>query len=158
MTEEYKVLSQEEYETLKNAISWITILVAGADDNIDPQETEWAEKLANIRAFSLDEELKSYYTDVGVDFQERLHKMIADMPDDKDERAEILTKELSKLNPILAKLETSVGALLYESFTSFAKHVAKASGGFLRFFSISAEEKKVIQLNMIDPIEYHPDV
>lgn len=157
MTEEYKVLSQEEYQILKNAIPWITILVAGADNNIDPQETEWAEKLANIRAFSLDEELMSYYSDVGKDFHEALHKMIAELPDDKNERAEILNNELSKLNPILAKLDPSVGALLYESFTSFAKHVARASGGFLRFFSISAEEKKVIQLNMIDPIIFHPD-
>ena len=158
MTEEYKVLSQEEYEKLKSAISWITILVAGADNNIDPQETEWAEKLANIRAFSLDEELKSFYTDVGADFNERLHRMIDEMPDDKEERQSILSGNLSQLNPILAKLETSVGALLYESFLSFASHVAKASGGFLRFFSVSAEEKKVIKLDMIDPIEYHPDV
>ena len=158
MTEEYKVLSKEEYETLKNAISWITILVAGADNNIDPQETEWAEKLANIRAFSLDEELKSFYTDVGQDFHGKLHKMIDDMPDDREERQAILSENLSKLNSILAKLEPSVGALLYDSFVSFASHVAKASGGFLRFFSVSAEEKKVIKLDMIDPIEYHPDV
>ena len=158
MTEEYKVLSQEEYETLKSAISWITILVAGADNNIDPQETEWAEKLANIRAFSLDEELKAYYTDVGSDFHDRLHGLIAEMPEDREERHSLLSNNLSQLNAILAKLEPSVGALLYESFKSFAKHVAKASGGFLRFFSISAEEKKVLQLDMIDPIEFHPDV
>jgi hypothetical protein len=157
MTDEYKVLSAEEYETLKNSISWITILIASADGVIDPKETEWAEKLASIRGFTLPKELKGFYKDVGDDFHERLHNMIAVMPENNEERMALLTENLKSINPIMAKLDPSVGAPLYDSFKSFAKHVAKASGGFLRFFSISAEEKKYIDLKMITPVEYFPE-
>ena len=157
MTEEYKVLTQEEYETLKNSISWITILIASADGDIQPEEVEWAEKLANIRGFALPQELKGFYRDVGVDFHERLHNMIDVMPKDKELRKDLLFEKLATVNPIMAKLDPSIGSVLYESFKSFAKHVAKASGGFLRFFSISSEEKKLMELTMLTPIEYFPE-
>ena len=157
MENAYRNLTTEEYEQLKDSISLITILIAGADNNIDPKETEWAEKLARIRSYSLPDELKSFYADVGEDFHHRLHNMIDDLPDSVSGRTEIIHEKLSELNPILQKLHPSVGSILYESLLSFAKHVAKASGGFLRFFSVSSEEKELLDLAPIIPIVYSPE-
>jgi hypothetical protein len=152
MINHFGVISSEEYEDLKNAVSWITVLIAGADGKIDTTEIEWAQKLTQIRSFSIPSELVNYYKDVGVDFHERLHSIIESVPENVQEREEILTNKLAGLNPILAKLENHIGAEMYNSLRTFAKHVAKASGGFMRFFSISHEERNLMNLPMIHPI------
>ncbi|MBK8391868.1 MAG: hypothetical protein IPL23_22440 [Saprospiraceae bacterium] len=59
---------------------------------------------------------------------------------------------MEEVNPILGKLDHLVALHLYKSYTSFAKHVAKASGGVLGFFSIGPNESNLITLPMITPI------
>ena len=152
MIEEFKTLEQSEINELLDAIPRITILIAGADGKIDTKEKDWAKKITGIRSYASDKILRPYYASVGEHFEERLNKMIDESPDDTAQRTEQLSAELAGLNKILAKLDQSYAAYLYESFTSFAKHVAKAAGGFLSFMTISAEEKRLIGLNMIDPI------
>lgn len=150
--EHFKQLTSDEFDKLKSAISWITLLIAGADGKIDARETEWAEKLATIRSYTLPEELKEFYQLVGENFHVGLHNLIEELPDDTPERTSILTEKLRSLNPILAKIDINIGSILYTSYLSFAKHVAKASGGFLGFFSVSAEEHELLSLEMIQPI------
>ena len=157
MREYFNDLTGEEYQKLKKAITWITVLIAGADGKIDEKEKEWAEKLANIRSYSVPPLLIGYYQDVGSNFQVQLNDLIEALPEDTEQRNYQLSQYLSELNPILDKLDTEVGAQLYESFKSFAKHVAKASGGFLRFFSVSSEEKDLLDLKMINPIVHDVD-
>ena len=78
--------------------------------------------------------------------------MLGALSPDISTREEEISKRLSELNVILNCLSNAVAYELYTSFTSFAKHIAKASGGFLRFGSISNEEKRWINLPMLDPI------
>lgn len=148
----FEAVNHEEYGKLKDAIALITVLVAGADENIDHEETEWAEKLTKIRSYANDDTLHEFYKDVGVTFHGDLEQHILSLPADGDKRREHIEGLLAQLNPVLAKLPNKIGAALYESYTSFAKHVAKSSGGFLGFGSISANEHKVIGLDVIDPI------
>ncbi len=147
-----KNLNTEEQQLLTDAIAYITVLVAGADGNIDPKEIAAAETVTEVRSFSYLEELRPYYDLVGQTYTEKLNELIEKLPTEVNERQQAISDELSKLNAILAKLDIHIGHVLYESFVSFAKHVAKASGGFLGSFSIGNEEKKVIELPMIDPI------
>lgn len=151
MTEYFKVLSDAEFDNLKDAIALITVYIAGADGNIDSDELEWAKKITEIRSYSTPEGLKGFYEEVGLDYQERVDKYVASL-DELELRNKTVEQKLSELNPILAKLDTKLGAKLYKSYVSFAKHVAKASGGFLGFFSIGPAEKAVLDLNMINPI------
>jgi hypothetical protein len=58
---------------------------------------------------------------------------------------------------ILAHLDNNLAHKMYISLKSFAEHVAKASGGFLRFATISGHERKWINLPMIEPIILLPD-
>lgn len=44
----------------------------------------------------------------------------------------------------MAQLDLPVGAHLYKSYITFAHHVAKATGGFLGFFSISPQRKGTV--------------
>lgn len=151
MTEYFKVLNDSEFDKLKDAIALITVYIAGADGNIDEDELKWAEKITSIRGYSTPDGLKGFYEEVGLDFQERVEKYVASL-DELEVRNKTVEQKLESLNPILEKLNPKLGAALYESYRSFAKHVAKASGGFLGFFSIGPAEKAVLDLKMIHPI------
>ena len=146
-------LTPEEGEKLRKAIAQITILIAGADGNIEKQELSWAKKISQIREYNHPLVLNDYYKSVGTDYDELVSSMISDLPDDTEARTVALTNALSELNPILAKLANDDAHFYYKSFVSFAEYVAKATGGILGFFSVSSEEKSLMSLPMITPIE-----
>lgn len=147
-------LTLAENDKLKKAISLITVLIAGADGNIETEELTWAKKIAGVREYGPPSKLHGFYQDVGVDYEETVNGLIDSLPKDTTERNSVISTELKQLNPILAKLDNATAFAYYKSFTTFAEHVAKATGGFLGFFSVSAEEKSLMTLPMIDVIEY----
>jgi hypothetical protein len=158
MDDIFRSLLPEEYDQLKNAIPLITILVGGADGDLDTQERSWAEKVTNIRSYSLPEEYRGYYTAIGKSFHEDLDRLVAELPENVAERQMEISRRLTPLNDILAKLEDKVAAAMYDELRTFAKHVARASGGFLKMWSISAEEKRWINLPMIREFTWTPPV
>lgn len=153
MTYQFQGLTVEETQALVDAVPLVTVLIAGADGNIDSEEKEWAAKMTEIRSYAHPESLHGYYQEVGKQYSEKLDHYIKTFPTDVDTRTNQISATLAELNPILQKLDINLAFSLYKSLTSFAKHVAKASGGFLRFGSISSEEAKLIDLPMITPIE-----
>ncbi len=149
MFEHFKDLSEKESSLVVNAIAYITILIAGADGNIDNKEKEWAAKVTKIRSYNLPIGLKDYYKLVGENYQNTLDELIDSLPNDVEERKSIIHNILSELNDILPKLNRNFSIQLVESYRSFAEHVAKASGGFIGIGSISSKEKELISLEMI---------
>ncbi len=152
MKELFDLISKEEKQQLIDTVSYITVLIAGAEENINQEELEWAEKLTKIRTFSHHKSLQAYYETVGLDFHEKLISLIESLPEDLTLRTNYLSDKIAQTDPILQKLPVEFGALLYRSFTSFAKHVAKASGGFLGIGSISSAEAPLIKLPMLTPV------
>lgn len=152
MLDHFKRLNEEEFEKLKDAVPLITVLIAGADGNIDNNQLDWANKVTKIRSYNMKAEMKAFYLEVGKTFAQRLQYFIDAFPTNVSDRTKLISDRLTHLNEILAKLDPEVGAKFYNSFTSFAEHVAKASGGFLGFFSINKDEAKLIGLPMIHPI------
>jgi len=157
MLDNFTGVTEAEKKQLVDAIAQITILIAGADGTIDTAETAWATKLTKIRSYANEEDLHEFYKIVGSDFSKNLDAMIVALPDGTEERTQALANTLTSLNTPLSKLPNAIGAELYRSYTSFAKHVAEASGGFLRMWSVSGEEKKLMHLPMIQPIELIED-
>lgn len=154
MDQDLQTLSPEEISQLRDAYAYITVLIAGADGKIDPEELSWAEKITQIRTFAGDERLKSFHTDVNDGLGARIKQLIAELPKETAPRNAIISEKIAQLNPILASIDPSLGAYLYKGFKSFAERIAKASGGFLSFFSIGPEEKKWVGLPMLTPIIY----
>jgi len=109
MTEYFKVLSPEEFDQLKDAISLITVYIAGADGDIDDDEIQWAEKVTNIRSYNLPEGLKGFYQEVGTEFADKLEQLKTSLST-VEARNEAAETRLSALNPILAKLSPKLGA------------------------------------------------
>ncbi len=152
MLENFTGIDEAGKKQLIDAIAQITVLIAGADGMIDTAETAWASKLTKIRSYANEDLLHEYYQLVGQSFDKDLNELILALPKDVDERTTILSEKMAALNDLLAKLPNNIGATLYTSFTSFAKHVAEASGGFMRMWSVSGEEKKLMSLPMLTPV------
>ncbi|MBK6823994.1 MAG: hypothetical protein IPG87_13785 [Saprospiraceae bacterium] len=148
----FKSLSDSEYNLLINSVPLVAVLIAGADGQIDPKEQEWANKIVKIRSFANTIDLKPLYQDLEEKFPSVLEETIQRLPSDADSRNILITKELSQLNPILAKLNIQLASQIYDSLLSYAEHIAKASGGFLRMMAINQDENIYIGLPMLDPI------
>ncbi|MBC7885335.1 MAG: hypothetical protein H7X99_07660 [Saprospiraceae bacterium] len=152
MLEQFHALNEEEFVKLKDAIPLITVLIAGADGHYEKDQLVWADKVTKIRGYKMKDAMKSFYQEVGKTFSIKLNLYMDTFPQDVHERNNLIGGRLAQLNPILAKLESHLAAEVYKSFVSFAKHVAKASGGLFGFFAINKEEAKLIGLPMITPI------
>ncbi len=157
MHEGFQSLTEQEYQELVDAISKITILIANADGKVQQDEVAWAKKVTEIRSYKLPDRLKNFYKDVGKDFENKLKEILDHAPDDVDALADQLVCSLERLNPILQKLDNRLAFELYSSFKSFAKHVAKASGGFLGFGAINSEEYRWVDLPMLNEISLGED-
>ncbi|GJM35985.1 MAG: hypothetical protein DHS20C18_49860 [Saprospiraceae bacterium] len=153
MPQELKKLSPEEQHIMLDVIPLITILVAGADGKIDAKELAHGEKITRIRSYDYHAQLKPYFQKVGENYTQRLQELIEELPDNTETRQEEISNRLSKINSILPKLDHTYAKLFYESLLTFAKHVAKSSGGVFGIMSINAKEHKVIRLAMLDPVE-----
>lgn len=152
MISEFKNLNQQEKNLMLLTPALVTLLIAGAEGKIDKKETDWGTKIAHFRA-NEHNMLQSYYQEVDKNFNEALHDLIDGMPEDADERNEKINQELSKLNDIYKKLDKDYAKEFHKSLLRLSKQVAQSSGGFLGFGSISAEEKRHLNLEVINSPE-----
>lgn len=153
MLKEFKDLTPAEQQLMFDAIPLIVILVAGADDDIDEVEIAEAQRLADIRSFNNRGRIIAYYETFESGLAERIQDMLKELPNALQPRQSELVARLSLLNPVLAKLEEPFGYLYYKSFRTFAKHVAEAHGGFMRFMTVGPAEAEVLELPMLTPVE-----
>lgn len=145
-------LSPEKQKVLYDAIPYVTLLVAGADGIIEDAELERGEKIAHIRGFRFHAEWQEYYQKVDENLHERLMELIRLLPRDPEKRQEVISGELSKVNDILPLLDPKHAKHFYDGLLSFARYVAKASGGIIGWMSIGPKEAKVVDLPMINPV------
>lgn len=153
MIEAFKGINETEYKQLQEAIPAITILIAGADGTINDHETDWAEKITNIRSYKLPRRLSTFYKEVGETFHQDVSELTKDFRNDQEGTMRKLKFQLANLNDIFAKLQDHQLAYeLYLSFRSFARHVARSTGGFLGWGAIGPKEDELIGLTMIHPV------
>lgn len=153
MIEEFKGISETEFRHLKDAIPAITMLIAGADGTIDDHETDWAAKVTQIRSYNLPRRLSAFYKEVGETFQDDVQELEHQFNKDSEGTMKELKYRLARLNGVFEKLDDKqVAYELYLSFRSFARHVARSTGGFLGWGAIGPKEDELIGLTMIHPV------
>ncbi len=148
----YKNLSAKEKQDLIDSIAYITVFIAQADEVINSDELESAKKLSVIRSYSVPRELREFYNEVGENFESKLEQVLAELPKDAQASFDFLSNKLASYNAILKKTDFVFAKALVKSWRSFAKHVAKTSGGIFGFLSIGKKEAEIIDLPMIDEI------
>jgi hypothetical protein len=144
-------LSKAEKELLFLAPAMVAILIAGADDDIDDKERATARKLIKYKEVApKNAVLVPYIKKIRETFEEDITKLLTEYPGMAELRNPIIEEQLKRLNDILPKLSIDFSKAFYEGLRNFARNIAKASGGVLGFFSVSEEEKKWIDLEMIN--------
>ena len=150
MLKEFKGLSDDEIDLMLSVPILVSVLIAGADGNIDQREKKEAILLAYNKQYRATKELAGYYRLVGINFEEKLLTCIAKTSDDLDIRNSDLIYELRKLNLVLPKLDKHFSIKFYASIEDWAKRIAEASGGILGYMSVTYEEAKLLTLKMIN--------
>lgn len=148
----FELLTTDEIQLLEEAIPLIAVLIAGADGHIQISELDWAAKLTHIRSYSGLEDLREFYKQIDANFKIKFEQFVKFLPTDTDTRQKMISDNLSKLNPILQKLDSLVAFHLYTSYKTYAKSIADASGNILGFHYVLNEEKPWLNLPMINPI------
>lgn len=146
-------LNDNDIQSLINSYPLITVLIAGADGEIDRKELEWGTKLTHIRSYNENYGLHQLFKLVQAEFAQHIDEIMLEVPGNVKDRYDWISPKLESLNKIISKLPSATGYAVYKSLKSFAKHIAKAEGGFLGMWSISSEEKKLIDLPMIQRVE-----
>ncbi|MEQ9289261.1 MAG: hypothetical protein RIG77_20205 [Cyclobacteriaceae bacterium] len=155
MISEFSTLRDDEIEVLLNAPVYVAVLIAGADGEIDKKEIKQALELAQGKQSRERAQLIDYYKEVGLGFESKFFKLTEELPDEVSDRNSSITTELRKLNHILPKIDHNFAVKLVASLKDMAKKVAGASGGVLGYMSVSYEEAKLVELDMIkDPADY----
>jgi len=150
MIEGFEKITHDEFATLRDALPMIAALIGGADGKFDSKEKHWSEKFAKIYSFSKGDPLDVFFKKVNDHFSERADAFYRHH-EELDERNSYLSNELEKLNDILPKIPPIIAYRLYNSFLTFAKEVARSSGGFFRMGGIGPKEARLAKLPMIKP-------
>jgi hypothetical protein len=145
---EFNNLTDAEAKSLYQTPAMIAVLIASADSEIDEQETAWAKKVVSFRQEVGNELLFNYYEVAESFFNETLESLLSETKGTHNRISDLETA-LAALSPVLAKIDGDFAVELLKSWKSFAKQVAKATGGILGFGSISEQEKRLVDLKMI---------
>lgn len=151
--ERLHALTEEEKQLVLDAPALITLLIGGADGKLDNNEVERANRAITFRSIKGDPLLFDYFDAVEVNFHTRLQEVLQQYSGDTQTRVQALSDELSKLTPILAKLEKIYAQALLKTWKNMAQAIASSSGGVLGYFGISTAEKHLIDLHMITVVE-----
>ncbi|MBL8006491.1 MAG: hypothetical protein JNJ56_03090 [Ignavibacteria bacterium] len=151
MIPEFKNLNDKEIDLLINAPVLLTILISSADGNIEQKEVNWGAKTTHFRAEDKESILQKYYEKVDKHSREAFFHIMEKLPVETEGKIYFISNELKKLNNILPKLNKEFAKELYKSYLSLAKQVAQASGGIWGYGSISREEQRLLDLEIINP-------
>ena len=149
MIPELKDLSESEIDLLKKIPAMVTILIAGADEEISKSELKEAINLTKIKQSKARKELLSYYKDVAPDFEKSLNELLNSYPKEAEIRSKQVIEDIERLNDILKKVDKNWAIQYVDSMKDIAKKVAEAAGGVFGYLSIGYEESKLIDLKMI---------
>lgn len=155
MLAEFGHLSNTEIDLVLKAPILTSILIAGADGNIDRKEIQESIKVAQKNAQKAKARLMEFYQFVGEDFEDKLKILLQSYPSSALQRNAMIVHELTQLNPIFASINKTFAKELYTSMKDIALKTAESSGGLLGIKSIGQEEAQYIGLHMIkDPSTY----
>ncbi|MBS3914946.1 MAG: hypothetical protein KG003_10625 [Bacteroidetes bacterium] len=154
MLEHINNLKDEEKDIIIHSPLYVSLLIAGADGEVNDTEKKRILELIHTKTFSEKYELRDLYKTLDHDAAHELRELISVLPQEKSERNEFLIQKLSRLNHIFPKLEHRFQVQLYKSLRQFAHYIAHAEGGFWSVGAVKHAEQEYLKLPMIhDPEE-----
>ena len=142
-------LNESEKELVLNAPAYITILIAGADDDITDVEIRRSIQLVHIKTYSESVDIQDVYEKIDHDYEKHLNEIIDALPKTLSEREKVLIEKLSGLNAVFSKIDHTIGLKFYNSLLEFASYIAHAAGNVLGIDIINHREKEFVKLPMV---------
>lgn len=149
MFEHITNLTESEKNLILHAPMYVSVLIAGADGEINDTEKHKILELIHTKTFSEKYELREIYQSLDLDAAHELRELIATLPQDKEERNQKLSDTLAGLNKVLPKLEHRFQVQFYKSLRQFAHYIATADGGFWGVGALKHAEEEFVKLPMI---------
>jgi hypothetical protein len=145
-------LPMEEREFMYKAPILVSILIAGADGDIDRKEIKEGMVQTKKSEHNSTLELVELYREISEDFEDKLKIVLQSYPMEASQRNSLIVEELARLNGIFEKLDPDFAKQYYRSICNLAMKIAKSSGGLLGMKSVGAAEALYVKLPMIkDP-------
>lgn len=146
-----KDLNSEELNTLKKIPALVTILVGSSDGNLDEKEIHMGKVSTEFRKHNGETQVQDYFEWVSEDFDSVFEQEWNRYKDfSSDERTQLVSDEISKVNDILDKIDKKYAHALAVSWRGLSRAVANASGGILGRMTVSSEELETMGLDMIE--------
>ncbi len=145
-----KSLSEVQRERLLDVPVYITLYVGVADGTLDREEIEWSEHIAEFRAQQEDDLLGRYWSDVDRRFRRRFFQIRSELGvvPDKEVSPMVVMQQIEAwfrgIPSAYPSLPEGWVVELYESWRTYARQVARASGGILGFGAVSGKEERAI--------------
>jgi hypothetical protein len=149
MVPELDRLQASEAELIYKAPLLVCILIAGADGTIDKKEIREAMTFAEKKHKRSLSSVSVLLKEVSTDFEDKLKSLLQHYPYETTQRNPMIVEELSAINPVLKKIDSSFAQEYYRTLLSIAESIALSSGGVMGFNSIGSEEARYVKLNMI---------
>ena len=130
---QYRELTALQKKSLLRFPAYMSLLGA-SDGKIDQEERRVAVKLAHTKAFACHSLLAEFCKESGEVFEANLVQLEALLPVDKQNRDEVIRKEIVKIEAILRKLEPEYAEVLRLSMKTFKDHVARAHHSVIEDF------------------------
>ena len=144
MIAQFSQLTEEEIKLLYQIPALATILIAGADDNIEVLEKEVAEELTLLKASTGDITLREYYEKVSLTFSADIEKLISELPGKAKYRNPYIREQLAQVNIIFDKVPPMFANDFYRHIKQIGRRVAEASGGLLGYLAVGKEEERAL--------------
>ncbi|NJM94400.1 MAG: hypothetical protein HC842_06825 [Cytophagales bacterium] len=149
MISQFEGLSVAEQKLLYQVPALVTVLIAGADGQIDNTELQEAIQVTKRKQITARKDLVDYYEEVAKTFENDIQELISSLPQEPEARTQALVSHLEELNSVLPKLDKAFAIKFYASMKDLAKKVAESSGGFLGYLAVGFEEAQLMGLDMV---------
>jgi hypothetical protein len=152
MIPEFDHLTHQEIDLAYKAPILVSMLIAGADGNIDRKEILGAIHSVEKKHRRSTTSLAALLKEVSSDFEDKFKILMQEYPIEPTDRNVMIVDELTRLNELFPKLELALAREMYQALLEIAETTARSSGGFLGLSKIGAEEARYVKLPMIKPI------
>lgn len=145
-------LPANESALLQAVPAYITILIGGADAQLDSHEASTGLKAIEYRITHGDDLLKDYYQWVSGAFSDQLFTLIEQYKhQDSAALVQNISEQLASTGAVLGKLDKKYAHHLLESWRGLARAIAQASGGIhgKGHHVVDFQEHDLMGLNMI---------
>jgi len=143
-------LQASEKEIVEKAPLLVAVLIAGADGKLDKEELEEMARVVHVKSFSEQNDVGALYKELDKDTNIKIGKLIYALPSNMEVREAELISQLTALNGIMKKMDSTFSAQLYNSLREIAVYVARASGGILGVGKINYQEDELVALPMLE--------